>query len=248
MHRSIIAGVLSLAALWPAAALAQADSNVGEIVVTASRINGGDDDSPASLAMRQPHVVVFHRADNLIVNLQVECDTRDQSERIAELKATLRNVAGAATADGTIELGVQDEDAGVVVPFRIEALETMLSPGARVDTSRVTITVKTKIRDGDSFEAATGRIDGFIRKIKPVGRAQATRDGDWQMTILSPRQYRVQVVAAIAKDANETAAALGADYRVQLTGLERPISWSRSGPLELALYIPYAMTVTPAPR
>lgn len=248
MHRSIIAGALALAVAataWPAAVVAQADSNVGEIVVTASRRDS--DDEGGGAAMRQPHVVLFHRADNLVVDLVVECDTRDESDRIAELKATLRNVVGAASADA-IELGVQDEDAGVVVPFKLEGLDSMLSSGSRADTSRVSIVVKTRIREGDTFEAATGRIDAFIRKIKGVGRAQATRGDEWSLTLVSPRQYRTAVVAAIAKDAGETAAALGADYRVQLTGLERPIAWSRSGPLELALYIPYAMTVTPAPR
>ncbi len=242
MLKALILAVLALL-WWPAAALAQSESNVGEIVVTAQRADGDE-----AAALRQPHVVVFHRADNLIVDLVVECDTRDESDRINELKATLRNVVAAASADGSIELGVQDEAAGVVVPFHIEGLDTMLSPGARSDTSKVTFIVKTHIREADTFETATGRIDAFIHKIKPVGRAQATRSDEWQMTIVSPRQYRVQVVAAIAKDANDTAGALGADYRVEITGLERPIAWSRSGPLELALYIPYAMTVTPAPR
>ena len=38
----------------------------------------------------------------------------------------------------------------------------------------------------------------------------------------------------------------GPGYGVMLTGLERPVAWSRSGPLELALYIPYALTIEPA--
>jgi hypothetical protein len=242
MRRAALVACLALS-LWPLSALSQDGTNVGELVVTAMR---RDDDSEQAAARKMPHVVVFRRADNLIVDLEVECDTRDQTDRVAELKATLRNVVSAAATDGSIELGVRDEDAGVVVPFHIEALDTMLSPGARTDTSKVTITVKTRIREADTFETATGRIDAFIGKIRQVGRAQATRSDEWQMTILSPRQYRPQVLAAIGKDANDAAAAVGPDYRVELTGLERPIQWTRSGPLELALYIPYALTVRPA--
>lgn len=248
MNRSIIAAALALAALGSAApALAQRSSNLGEIVVTAEKLErpnrgygGGEEAAP-----ERPHVVAFRRADNLIVELQVECDTRDNSDRLSEIKSTLKNVIAAAGADGAIELGVQDADAGVVVPFKVESLDALLGAGARPDTSQITIVVKTKIQPTDTFDTATGRIDGFIKKIKLVGRSQAARSGDWGLTIISPRQYRPEIIAAIAKDANDTAKAVGPGYGVTLTGLERPIGWVRSGPLELALYIPYTLTVAP---
>jgi hypothetical protein len=228
-------------------ALAQRSSEVGEVVVTAERRAENLQGVPVAFSGGQPHVVVFHRADNLIVDLQVECDTRDQSDRLGELRATLKNVVGAAAADGSIELGVEDEQAGVVVPFRLEALDALLNPGQRADTTQVTIIVKTKIQPNDSFDAATGRIDAFIKKIKVVGRSQAARSGDWQLTLISPRQYRPQILEAIAKDANEAAKDVGPGYGVTLNGLERPIGWSRSGPLELALYIPYSLNIAPLP-
>jgi hypothetical protein len=244
MHRTIIAGALALTAVASAPpAFAQRSSNVGEIVVTAERRTSANDEDAAPPP--RPHVVTFRRADNLIVELQVECDTRDRSDRLAELRATLKNVVAAAATDGSIELGIQDEAAGVVVPFKVESLDALLSTGARPDTSQVTIVVKTKIQPADTFDTATGRIDAFIKKIKLVGRSQASRSGDWALTLISPRQYRAEIVAAIAKDANETAKAVGPAYGVTLTGLERPIGWVRSGPLELALYIPYTLMVQP---
>jgi hypothetical protein len=192
-----------------------------------------------------PHVVVFRRADNLIVDLQVECDTRDRSDRLAELKATLKNVIAAATADGSIELGVEDADAGVVIPFKPEALDALLNAGARPDTTSATIIVKTRITQTDTFDTATGRIDAFIHRIKVVGRSQAARSGDWQLTLITPRQYRPEIIAAIAKDANDAAKALGPGYAVTLAGLERQIEWTRSGPLDLALFITYTLMVEP---
>jgi hypothetical protein len=243
LRKIILVGLMAVAAT---PALAQRESNLGEMVVTASRRPVAGYQQPVAAVVAQPHVVVFRRADNLIVGLEVECDTRDQSDRLSELRATLRNVVQAAEADGSIDLGVSDAEAGIVVPFRLESLDALLSPGQRADTSRVSIIVKTRIGEGDAFEAATGRIDAFIKRIKPVGRSQVSRSGDWQLTLVSPRQYRAEIVAAISKDANETAKAVGPEYRVVLQGLERQIGWSRSGPLELALYIPYTMTVTPA--
>lgn len=246
MHRTIIVGALALAALASAVpAAAQRSSNLGEIVVTAERRSANEDGDRETAAPARPHVVTFRRADNLIVELHVECDTRDDSDRLNEMRATLKNVISAAGADGAIELGVQDESAGVVVPFKYESLPALMSSGSRADTSQITIIVKTKIQPADTFDTATGRVDAFIKKIKLVGRAQAARTGDWGLTIISPRQYRPEIVAAIAKDANETAKAVGPAYGVTLTGLERPIGWVRSGPLELALYIPYTLTVQP---
>lgn len=243
MFRTMAAIVLALAMLTPtAAALAQDTSQVGEVVVTAERRQG----PMQTVAIGgQPHVVAFRRADNLIVELKVECDTRDTSDRLSELNASLRNVIAAAAADGSISLGIQDEDAGIIVPFKAEALAALLNAGARPDTTVATITVKTKILPTDTFDTATGRIDGFIGRIKMVGRSQASRTGEWQLTLVTPRQYRPEIIAAIAKDANEAAKAVGPGYGVVLTGLERPLQWSRSGPLELALFIPYTLTVQP---
>lgn len=220
-----------------------------EVVVTAQRrvSYAPNNDNEGSAAEAEPYVQFFHRADNLIVSLVVDCDTRDRSDRLTELKATLKSVIASAKADGAIELGVTDSEAGVVLPLKAEALDALLNNGARPDTTTATIVVKTRLTASDTFDTATGRIDAFIKRIKTVGRAQAARNGDWELTLIAPRQYRPDVIAAIAKDANDAAKAFGPNYAVSLTGLERPIRWTRSGPLELALYIPYALTVEPTP-
>jgi hypothetical protein len=231
-----------LAATWLAASAAAAQQ-VGELVVTAERRQDG---APGPAAAETPHVVVFHRADNLVVEVQVDCDTRDEKDRLNEMKATLHNMITAAAASaGQIELGVESGD--VILPLKPEALDTMLSPGERDDTTTTTIVVKTHVGAADTVEGATLRIETFVLKTQVVGRAQVTRHGDWQLTLVTPRQYRPQIIAAIAADAAETSHAFGAGYGVELTGLERPVAWTRSGPLDLALFIPYALTIEPLP-
>jgi hypothetical protein len=232
---AILALVAALAAAAPAIACAQ---QVGELVVTAERREGGES---------QPHAVLIRRADNLITDVQVNCDTRDAAARLAEVKATLANmIAAAAQSGGAIELSIESEDEGVLVPLNLTALDGLLKPGPRPDTSQVTIVVKTHITATDTFAAATGRIEGFVKKTKVDGRTLVARIGDWQLTVISPGQYHADIVAAIAQEAQQTMKPFGSGYGVTLTGLERPVCWNRSGPLELALYIPYAMTIGPA--
>jgi hypothetical protein len=225
---------LATALAAPKPARAQDSSQVGELVVTGER-----------RAYEPPHAVVFRRADNLAVEVEVDCDTRDQAQRLEEMKSTLRNMLATAAANGQIELGIEAND--VVVPLKAEALDTILSPGKREDTTTTTIVVKTHVTEADSFEGASARVDQFILKTKVVGRAQVSRTGDWQLTLVTPRQYRPQVIAAIAQDANDTLKAFGGGYGVEIEGLEHPVEWSRAGPLDLALFIPYSLKIEPLP-
>ena len=235
------------AAIWLGGGIADQEmaQQVGELVVTAEkRSNVGG--MPIGMAGGPPHVVLLHRADNLVVEVQVDCDTRDEKDRLAEMKSTLRNMIGAAAASsGQIELGVESE--GVILPLKPEALDTMLSPGQRDDTTTTTIVVKTHVSQADSFEEATARIVAFVQKTQVVGRTQLTRGEDWQLTLISPGQYHQQIVAAIAQDANDTVKAVGPGYGFELNDLDRPVAWSRAGPLDLALYIPYSMKIEPLP-
>ena len=38
----------------------------------------------------------------------------------------------------------------------------------------------------------------------------------------------------------------GPAYGVEVTGLSRQVTWRQAGPLELMLYIPYQLSITPA--
>jgi hypothetical protein len=244
MQRSGLAAGAALAvAGWLAASHVLAQ-DVGEVIVTAEKRSNIAPGLPEAFR-GQPHVVIFRRADNLVVEVQVDCDTRDQKDRFAEMKSTLRNMISAAGVGSQIELGV--ESGAVILPLKPEALDTMLGPGDRDDTTTTTIVVKSHVSTTDTFEAASARIEAFILNTRTVGRTQVARRGDWQLTLITPRQYRPQIVAAIAQDADDTRKAFGASYAVEVEGLEHPVAWNRSGPLDLALFIPYALKIEPAP-
>lgn len=224
----LVAGLLLVGGV---AAVAQ-DSNTSEIVVTAS-LRDYD-------ATETPHVALRRRADNLITEVKVVCDTRDVSQRREELKSTLRAMIKAAGPGSGIELGLGDE---VVGRFDASMLDAVIRPDARADTSYAIVVVKTRVLPADSFDSATARITAFIDKTPKTGRTEILRQGDWNLTLIGPERYRGDIIALIAADSIRTAGAFGDGYGVGVEGLQLPVSWYQSGPLELALYIPYRQRV-----
>lgn len=189
-----------------------------------------------------PHIYLLHRADHLITKVTVTCDTRDPAKRRAELKETLRGMIRSAAGTGSISLGVGDE---IVADLTEKMLDKVIEPDARQDTSRAEVIVKTRVTANDMFDDATARIERFIDATPKAGRTEILRNKHWDLTIVGPEQYRAAVIAKVAEDAKKTAALIGTDYAVKIEGLQRKIAWYQKGPLDLALYIPYAMTVQP---
>ena len=231
--RKLIAG-LALAGLLALPAFGQ-EGSVEEVVVTGSRISEYD-------ANQTPHVVLRKRADNLLVEVNVVCDTRDASQRRAELKATLRNMIAAAAKNPAIDLGLGEEVVGGVDETMID---TLIGPAGRPDTSQVTLLIKTRIVAGDTLDSASKRIDDFIKKTPKAGRTEILATNDVNLSLIRPEQYRGEIIALVAQDSLKTAAAFGDGYGVSATNLQLPVSWYQSAPLELALYIPYRMEVRP---
>lgn len=231
-------GLIAAFTLFAFPATSQDYGNLDEIVVTGSRLVGWD-------AEEVPQVRLIRRADNLVVEVQVICDTRDPERRRAELLETLRNMARAAARRDDIDLST---GADILSPFD-ETMAGGLTIGVdrtRADTSVITLTIKTPVRAGDTLDAASARIERFIEEAPKAGRTEIITSGDWELTLVGPDQYRGEILAAIAADAQHTAAAFGDGYAVKVEGLARRLTWTQSGPLDLALFIPYQLTVTPA--
>lgn len=227
---AVIGMLGALSGAGPAAA-----QGVEEIVVTAERLSAFD-------PTETPHVVMVKRADNLITAVTVVCDTRDESQRRAELKATLRNLIRAAADDKSIALGIGDE---VVGQFDESMLDAVIEPDAKADTSRAVLLIKTAVHGADTFDAATARIKVFAERAQKVGRTEILFKSNWQLTLVGPAQYRGKVAKLVAEDARQMAATFGPGYGVEVEGLQLPVSWYQSGPLDLALYIPYRLKVRP---
>jgi len=227
-------------AAWAAQAMAQ--DTVSEVVVTAERRNQNLSRVPVAIDLQAPHVVLARRADNLITTVRVVCDTRDPARRVDELKATLRNMIRGQ--NGQIELGVGQ---GIISRFDETMLDKVIAPdSSSTDTSEATVVIKTHITAADTFDIATARITSYIERTQKVGRTEILRDQDWNLTLINPEQYRGAIIGRVAADAHEAANAFGPGYGVRVDGLQQKVDWRQSGPLDLALFIPYQLVVEPA--
>ncbi len=230
MRKLIVMAALAAAVLSPALALSQ----VEEVVVTGERREEAI-----------PHIFVVKRADHLITTVRVTCDTRDARQRKEEVKETLRAMVRAAAASKTISLGTEGDS--ILGAIDEAGLDEMIESDTRPDTSKVTLVIKTTVSKDDTLESATGRIKEFIDSTPKVGRTEVLRDNhDWDLTIIGPEQYRDRLITDVVADARHTADLFGAGYGITIEGLERPVTWSQKGPLDLALYIPYTLHIAPA--
>ncbi len=70
-------------------------------------------------------------------------------------------------------------------------------------------------------------------------------DSERASFIVNPDQYRQVIVDLVAADAKSYAAKFGPEYRVEMTGIDKPVEWSRASLTEVLLYVPYAYKIVP---
>lgn len=211
-----------------------------EIVVTAARYQSSED--YGGVAPVIPHITLTRRADNLVTTVRVVCDTRDATLRDQELRQSLRDlIATAAASGGSISLSVGDT---VLVPFDETMIEKSIFPEGRPDTSVANVVVKTAVKADDTYDAAVERVRAFVKATPKTGRTEVLADGRWDLTLIGPENNRDELIAKIAADAKKTAGLFGSAFAVQVDGLQSPIAWYQSGPLDLDLYLPYTLNTS----
>jgi len=219
----------AVAACWPLAAAAQIET----VVVSAERNYGGD----------APGVTLVERADHLVTKVKVTCDTRDPVRRKEELRQTLRDMIVQARNSGSISLGIGDE---VLYEFTEESVDKTIVADARADTSDASVVIRTELSKTDTYEAATKRILEFILHTPKSGRTEILNNEPYNLGLMKPERYRAELVGKIADDSKHTAALFGAGYQVRIEGLQHAVQWFQSGKLDLSLYIPYSLVISPS--
>jgi hypothetical protein len=228
----LVRNVLAFALLAAAAAHAQ---DLEEVVVTGMR-----SDAPV------PGTSLKRPGDFLLLMVEVSNDSRDDKTRDAEIKETLRAMLAAAGRDKSIELSVIGDN-NLVLPLRLDSGTLTLAKGKRPDTSETTISVKTRIpANVANSSALVAKLRDFVKGIKPAGRTIVDGDGDFEISLVKPSQYRDEVIALFAADVKKVTAALGSDYKVVVQGIDKPIQWVRDGMLEVTIFVPYTYDVLPA--
>ena len=226
--------ILAFALFVSKAALAQ--DTLEEVVVTGSR---GESSAIPGTSLKRP-------GDFILLMVEVSNDSRDAKTRKEEIEATLRAMLAAAAKDKSIELSVIGDN-NLVLPLKLDSATLNLMSGKKADTSETTISVKTRIPQtvGNST-ALVAKLKDFASSIKPVGRTLVDDDGDFEISIVRPAQYRDRVIELFAADVKKVTAALGSDYKVVARGIDAPIQWVRDGMLEVTIFVPYSYDVLPA--
>lgn len=146
---------------------------------------------------------------------------------------------------GAVSLVLQQDD--VLRPFTVELAMRLLTPGGRPDTSQVTVQMRTAVAGpDDTLDAARTRFTNFVRAIVRSGRATADITSDVGITLRDIPGYRAPLIQAITADAAAVAQSLGPAYRAELTGMESPVAWRKSGDLMLTLFINYQLRIVAA--
>lgn len=212
-------------------AFAQTD----EIIVTATR-----------RVSDSPGIMIEKKGDFLLLEVNVENDSREPAVRFKEMVATIDNMIAAAKNDPDIILSLIDEN-DFVRPLTKGTFYAGIRGGSRPDTSQATLKVKTNIPDKveDAFKLAV-KLAEFVDSIEETGRTTVNNYDEVAVSVVNPFQYRDEVRAKILKEVNATTDALDGEYRVILKGLDGPIKWTRSGDLNLAFYIDYSYEIIPA--
>ena len=209
-----------------------------EIVVTGLRIDQEDySDMMPAIGLRRP-------ADFLVQSIAIRGDTRDPAQRRREIRTMLTDAIRRAESVG-VELAYGDF---ILTRLTVaNAEEVTLQNDSRPDSERVVFLVKAPLGGRQGADAAEAQIERFIDAVPEVGRAQMDEWGDGTLSIVGPDEYRPQIAALIAQDANAMAGTMGEGYKVEVSGLNMPVQWARSGPAEVFLYIPYELKIVPAP-
>lgn len=207
---------------------------LGEVVVTANRLN-------ARYAQQDRPVVGLRRqADSAVMQVSISSDSRAEADRKREIHAMLLSALDKAAASG-IELVTGSFE--LVPVTRANYQELPLFGAGRVDTSQVSFMVKTRL--AGSVTNAEQRLDSFVKGVPKSGRGAIDRSGGVTLTIVNPDQYRDAIVQLVAENSRRYAAMFGPDYAVQVNGIDGQVFWSQVSNTDVFLYVPYRYTIVP---
>lgn len=233
----MIRNAAALAALMLCANALQAQNNsniAGEIVVTGQRT------AQSYYEEQAPVIGLRRQADLAVQSVSITSDSRDEAVRKQEIHTMLASALAKADAAG-VELVSGGFELTPITTANYRDL--IFAYGGRPDTSQVSFFVKAKL--AGSTGSAQSKIDNYIRSIPASGRSLVEKRGELTLTIINPDQYRDQIVQLVAKEALKNAGFFGADYAVNVSGLDQQLKWSQVSGTEVFLYIPYRFAVEP---
>lgn len=187
-----------------------------------------------------PQVSITVRADFVLFSIRFETATRAQAAREDELAKTFASVSQrAARAEGmSVEVGTPGMSAAIETAAIKELIQNR---GA--DRSGIDIVLKINVKDKETFDQIRARAEKFVNETPVNGRVEAIIGDNQFLGVAEPKKHRDTLVKAISEDVKMMQASFGGPVQVSLTGMEQRTMTRPVGPLDLEIYIPYAMSL-----
>ena len=235
----------------------------GEIIVTAMKRSSGYSDAPISVVTAPPVIGLKRQADSAVRQIEIVSDSREAEMRVREVRAMLLAALGRAKGAGlslvvgqyeVIEVTSENwRDHFPALAGKPDADEdddddddedSAPKPGFEDNGSTATARLMVKTKLEGSIASAQQKIAGFVKAVPPTGRSLIEQKGGLALTIVKPDQYRDEIYRRVAEGAKQAVGFYGADYGVEVTGLDRAIAWTQVSNTEVFLYVPYSFSVS----
>jgi hypothetical protein len=191
-----------------------------------------------------PQVSIVVRADFVLFSVRYETGTRSIDAREDELGRTFTTVtqrAARTNGDITVEVGQPGNSAAI----ETAAIKELIMDQGN-DRSYVDIVLKVMVRPNETFDAIRARAEKFVAETPLTGRVESVIGDSQFLGVSEPKKHRETLIKAIADDVRLMQSTFGGaatPVSVNLTGIESRALTRPVGPLDLEIYIPYAMSL-----
>lgn len=259
MKAFILAAISSLVLI--AGPLYAQDDSSTEVVVTGVRRNSLSG-SPLSNVAPPPVIGLKRQADSAVRNIEIVSDSREEALRRQEVQTMLLDAIdrakrnGFSLVTGQFELvevtrtNWKDQFPGLAGDANSlddedddDRDDSQPQPAFYDDGSTTIVRLKVKTKLDGSIGNAQQAIDKFVKSVPAAGRAQIEQTGGLALTIINPEQYRDEIYRRIAAGATHAMSFYGAEYGLDVTGLDKSIAWKQVSNTEVFLYIPYGFSI-----
>jgi len=244
--------------------LAHAQGDLSEVIVTAQK---RVPNQVAGVVIEKPPVIGLKRqADSAVRNIEIMSDSRDAELRRREVQAMLLAALERAKREGVslvtgqfevveitgdnwrdqfpalagkADANLDDEDED----DDDEDQDSKPKLSFEDDGSNAIARLKVKVKLDGSISNAQQKITAFVKAVPATGRSQIEQKEGLALTIINPDQYRDEIYRRVAAGANHAVSFYGAEYAVNVSGLDRAVAWSQVSNTEVFLYIPYSFTL-----
>jgi hypothetical protein len=202
-----------------------------EIVVTAGRSDGAP-------------VVYSVKGDYHLQPIKIINDSLVEEERERDVKAAYEAIIDSSLGSSNIAIVASKRE---LTPIKDASdFSQLYRDDSKNSKSSINLFIKSEIKSHDPSKGTyKENYQSFINSVGKFGRTKVVFNGDSDITILNPRQYRASLIQEIGKDIKVLVQALGGDYRVVINGLDRQVKWHREGEDNVEFFIPYSFIVIP---